>query len=84
VVRPVGTATTLDGQPVVAAPSPAGTIAGQSYEFVQIPVAEGAHTVAGDEPFELLVYGYADYISYGYPGGSGLSFISEPPPPPQG
>jgi hypothetical protein len=84
VVRPVGTTTTLDGATVTELAFPVATLGGTEYEFVQVPVEEGAHSVEGEEPFEILVYGYADAASYGYPGGSGLKFIDEPPPPPEG
>jgi hypothetical protein len=84
VLRPVGTTTTLDGATVEEPASPVGQVGGTTYEFVQVPVDEGAHRIAGDEPFEILVYGYAETASYAYPGGSGLEHISEPPPPPQG
>lgn len=84
VMRPVGTTTELDGNAVAEPASPAGTLDGVDYEIVNVPITEGGHRITGDEPFALSVYGYADQASYAYPGGSGLAFISEPPPPPQG
>jgi hypothetical protein len=84
VIRPVGTSTTLDGAAVAQPATPIGALGGTTYEFVQVPVGEGAHRMAGEEPFEALVYGYAFTASYAYPGGSGLERISDPPPPPEG
>jgi hypothetical protein len=84
VIRPVGTVITLDNATVGQPAKPVGTAGGISYESVQIPLFEGAHHISGDRPFQITVMGFGSQISYAFPGGSGLKFITEPPPPPVG
>lgn len=85
VIRVAGTEVTRDGVSVDAANwRPLGTLAGTSYEFVQLAVPTGSHTIDSEEPCGIISVGYDTDVSYGYPGGSGLKTISEPPPPPQG
>jgi len=40
-----------------------------------ITLSEGSHTMSGSAPFGIYVYGYNQYVSYGYPGGLALEFI---------
>lgn len=83
VVAPVGTAVMLDGAPLNGETSPAGTAGGIAYEAITAPISDGAHTVESpDAPVGITVVGYALWVSYGYPGGSGVEVISIPPPPP--
>ena len=70
----------LDGQPfqngvewhkVVASSS-------RSYAVSTIPLATGSHSVRHVSPiiqFAVMLYGYASYDSYGYPGGLRLSDV---------
>ena len=66
VVREVDSPIYLDGQPVVAG---FAAIAGTDWEVGNVPVPEGVHEVTGDAPFGLTAYGYANKVSYAYPGG---------------
>lgn len=85
VVRVVGADVTRDGVSVAAANwRPLGTLEGVDYEYVALSVPPGAHLVESDEPCGIVSVGYDQDVSYGYPGGSGLEIISEPPPPPAG
>ncbi|HWB77606.1 MAG TPA: IgGFc-binding protein [Nannocystaceae bacterium] len=81
VVRPTGSTTTLDGVAVAAAFTPLGAL-DVPYEYGHIAVEPGAHTIEGDDPFGITIVGYAQDVSYGYCGGSGVEVISTPPPPP--
>jgi hypothetical protein len=85
VIRVAGAEVTRDGVSVAAANwQPLGTLEGVDYEFVALSVPPGAHLVESDEPCGIVSVGYDTDVSYGYPGGSGLEIISEPPPPPAG
>ena len=85
VVRVAGTEVLRDGVSVEAANwRPLGTLAGVDYEFVQLAVPTGSHSIDSEEPCGIISVGYDTDVSYGYPGGSGLEIISEPPPPPVG
>ena len=40
-----------------------------AWEAARVPVSKGFHTITGDAPYGLSVYGYDSAASYGYPGG---------------
>ena len=85
VIRVAGAEVTRDGVSVAAANwRPLGTLEGVDYEYVALSVPTGAHLIESDEPCGIVSVGYDTDVSYGYPGGSGLEIISEPPPPPAG
>lgn len=85
VVRVAGTEVSRDGVSVAAAAWTAlGTLDGVSYEYVALAVPTGSHSIESEEPSGIISVGYDADVSYGYPGGSGLRIISEPPPPPAG
>jgi IgGFc binding protein len=65
---------TLDGGPVDA--SQFADIGTSGFSSAQLAVALGSHTVSADSGFGVFVYGFADYDSYGYPGGYLLSPIA--------
>ena len=68
-------AVTLDGVVVPAASF--SSIPGTTFSGAQVSVAVGAHALAGPLPFGVSVYGFADFDSYGYPGGLSLSPIAQ-------
>ncbi len=85
VVRVAGTEVLRDGVSVSAAAwQPLGVLGGVDYEFVHLAVPTGSHSIESEEPCGIISVGYDEAVSYGYPGGSGLKVISEPPPPPVG
>ncbi|HVV82490.1 MAG TPA: IgGFc-binding protein [Kofleriaceae bacterium] len=55
---------------------PVGTVEGIDYEQVTCPVSEGGHTVEGNLPFGLFVYGYYSVGSYSFAGGSDVKIIN--------
>ena len=69
IVRPSGTTVTLDGQPVSGPWVPVG---GSGFEVARVLISDGAHRVVADRPVGVTVYGYDEYVSYGYPGGLDL------------
>lgn len=64
----------VDGNPITTF-TPIGT---SGYNGAEIPVAIGTHNLTCPNAFGVYVYGFADYDSYGYPGGLGLKGISAP------
>ncbi len=60
----------LDGAPVDL--SEAGVIEGRDTVFVHIQIEDGAHQLAGDRPFAIIVYAYDSYVSYAFAGGLDL------------
>ena len=85
VIRQEGAAVFRDGISVEAAGwQPLGLLDGVGYEYVHLGVETGSHSISSDQPCGIISVGYDQDVSYGYPGGSGLEVISEPPPPPVG
>lgn len=85
VIRQQGASVERDGISVDAAGwAPLGVLDGVGYEYVHLGVETGSHSISSDQPCGIISVGYDQDVSYGYPGGSGLEVISEPPPPPVG
>lgn len=64
----------LDGTPINAALfSPVGT---SGFSGGQVSINLGSHTISGNVPFGIYVYGFGSYDSYGYPGGMAYEFIN--------
>ncbi len=80
--KPVDAMIVLDGVPLamveqsVCTYAPIGTVAGVDYEQVTCPMADGKHTVSGDKPFGISVYGYYNVGSYAFVGGSDVKIIN--------
>lgn len=76
VIAQTGTGILLDG----TAPTQTFTAIGNStgYSVARIPLKGGNHQITGDSPFGIVVYGYAAYTSYMYPGGLNLSLAKGP------
>ncbi|RMG17252.1 MAG: hypothetical protein D6729_09135 [Deltaproteobacteria bacterium] len=72
VVRPTGATILLDGSPVNTTWIQAGS---SSYEVGRVSVTDGTHSISSDQPFGVTVYGYDEYVSYGYPAGLDLQSI---------
>lgn len=85
VIREQGASVERDGISVDAAGwRPLGVLDGVGYEYVHLGVETGSHGISSSAPCGIISVGYDQDVSYGYPGGSGLQVISEPPPPPVG
>ena len=55
-------------------------VGGTGYEVARVELdnsGNGNHEVSGSEAFGITVYGYGDYTSYWYPGGSDLNIIPQ-------
>ena len=62
----------------------------QSEQDIQRPLGDGVHFIRSSEPVSVIVYGYDQYVSYGYPGGLNLDVVdpetgevTEPETPPE-
>ena len=77
VVAPQASTVTLDGAELV----PSWTAFGAAYKYAHVSLAPGRHHITADDPISISVFGYAQDVSFGYTGGSGVAQISEPPPP---
>jgi IgGFc binding protein len=72
ITAPSGASLTLDGAPVAGFTA----IGSSGYSVAKIQVSnagDGNHVIVGDSPFGISVYGYGQYTSYWFPGGSELS-----------
>ena len=64
----------LDGTPIAAALfSPIGT---SGFSSAQVAITSGQHRLVSSAPFGTFVYGFGDFDSYGYPGGTSLAPIA--------
>ncbi len=74
VVAPTDAKITLDGQPV----NGFKPIGNTGFSVMRVTLSnnqDGNHSLAGDMPFGVTVYGYGQYTSYWYPGGLDLKLI---------
>ena len=76
VVAPLGTNIILDGVLISPTWLPAGTVNNITYQAANIPVSASAHRITGDKKFGIIAYGFGDFASYGYIGGTGLEPIN--------
>jgi len=66
---------TIDGDAIPAASFT--PISGTGFSGAQVAVVLGPHTLVSTQPFGAFVYGFADFDSYGYPGGLSLAPIAQ-------
>ena len=74
ITAPMGAMITLDGAPVGGF-KPIGNT---GFGVARLPLnnnGDGNHTLTGDQPFGVSVYGYGQYTSYWYPGGLDLEVL---------
>lgn len=69
VMAPMNAGITLDGAPIAAEN---WTVLGGAWQLARVPITEGVHELKADQPVGLQVYGWDDFVSYGYPGGAKL------------
>ena len=43
-----------------------------------IEVQDGVHRMEGTAPFGVMVHGYDEYVSYGYPAGLNVTNLANP------
>lgn len=71
IVAPMGSTVTLDGQMITSFTPIGGTGYGIARETLSNS-GDGSHSATGTMPFGISVYGYGQYTSYWYPGGTDL------------
>jgi hypothetical protein len=83
VVAPAGATVTLDGTAIPT--SDFHGVGSQPFAVAheQLPSGQEGHSISGNAPFGLYVYGYGSRTSYMYPGGLDLRVQYIPPPPAQ-
>jgi hypothetical protein len=69
IVAPTGAPMLLNGAPIAAGDFKA---IAAGWSGARIAVQQGVNKLTAEAPVGLLVYGYADFVSYGYPGGAAL------------
>lgn len=78
IVAPTGANVSLDGQPL---PPDFWSKITKDYKYTAVFVAEGTHRVLGDATVSVEVYGFDQYVSYGYAAGldlKDLKLVKEP------
>lgn len=70
--RKAGIPVSIDDVEVTAEWNPVGA----GLEVARVPIADGVHVLAGNEPFGVTVIGYDSYDSYAYPGGLNQQVIN--------
>src|SRR6185436_7994990 len=78
IVAPTGVAVMLDGAMVPA--NAFKVIGGTGYSVARQSISNagnGNHTASAAMPFGISVYGYGQYTSYWYPGGSNLAVLHQ-------
>ncbi len=48
---------------------------GREWKTARWAISDGTHFIEADEPIAVIVYGYDQYVSYGYPGGLNLDIV---------
>jgi hypothetical protein len=76
VIAPYGADVLLDGTSIASKLKP---IPNSAYSVAQLPISDGVHTIesADESGIGIVVYGYDDDVSYGYPGGMSLKTLNQ-------
>jgi hypothetical protein len=73
IAAPSEAAVSLDGNSVYLMPQRlGGPIGATSWNSLRVPISDGYHELDCSLPCSVMVHGYDQYVSYGYPGGLDL------------
>jgi hypothetical protein len=75
IVAPTGAQVAVDGEDVL--PGFFEAIGSGVYSVYRDRLDPGTHTITSSEPAGVIVYGYDQYVSYGYTGGLDLAEINK-------
>lgn len=73
IIAPSAASVELDGSPLSEAKF---TAVGADFKVARMSVADGVHRVTASAALGVVVYGYDDDVSYGYPAGTNLSDLN--------
>jgi len=73
IVAPAVSDVSFDDVPVTEGWEPVGD--GEEWRVRRFQIGDGVHFINSDEPLSVVVYGYDQYVSYGYPGGLNLDVV---------
>ncbi len=73
IIAPLGSMVMLDGTQLVSEFEPVGM---SGMGVARVPMQGGQHQLEGQQGFGIVVYGFAPYTSYMYPGGLDLQPIN--------
>ncbi len=73
IAAPEGTQVWLDGQLADdAGGARGGPVGTTGWRAIRVPISDGEHRLACPATCSVMVHGYDQYVSYGYPGGLNL------------
>ncbi len=72
-IAPTDAQVFFDDLPVPVEWEPVGD--GAEWKVARFPIGDGVHFIRSDLPLSVIVYGYDQYVSYGYPGGLNLDVV---------
>jgi hypothetical protein len=75
ITAPTGAAVYYDGE--LLDPTHFDPIGTGKFSAIRFLIADGNHRVTSDEKVGIIVYGYDQYVSYGYPGGLDLEDLGK-------
>jgi hypothetical protein len=75
VIAPAAAEVFFDQLPIPVAWEPVGD--GATWKAARFAIGDGVHFIESDLPVSVIVYGYDQYVSYGYPGGLNLEVDEE-------
>ena len=70
IIAPTDAFVTLDNQQISAAKFQ--KVEQSDFMVARVPLGDGVHKITSTKPVGIVVYGYHDDVSYGYPGGANL------------
>ena len=73
IIAKQGSKVTLDG--ITLAANQFSNLQGSTYMVSKRKILEGSHSIKSDQPMGIVVYGWDNYVSYGYPGGMNIEAI---------
>ena len=73
VIAPADAEVLFDDLPVPVEWIPIGD--GTQWQVARWQIGDGVHFIQSDKPVSVIVYGYDQYVSYGYPGGLNLNVV---------
>ncbi len=73
IVAPVGASVQFDDVTLQDGWEPVGD--GETWQVQRFQIGDGVHFIRSDMPLSVIVYGYDQYVSYGYPAGLNLDVV---------